>query len=188
MHGTFLYNTFISIHALRGEGDNAPKSEREASRRISIHALRGEGDVDLCGAEIVGGISIHALRGEGDNALPTVDFNSIDISIHALRGEGDQERAMHQTTPTTISIHALRGEGDMLSFQLRTRNDDFNPRPPWGGRLVIMVKCVFAMLFQSTPSVGRATNGKDCNTYKKKFQSTPSVGRATCGFFFLFVW
>ena len=53
------------------------------------------------------------------------------ISIHALRGEGDQERAVHQTTPTTISIHALRGEGDEIvrSFGY-TAARHFNPRPP----------------------------------------------------------
>ena len=34
---------FISIHALRGEGDGAKKAGR-SDKDISIHALRGEGD------------------------------------------------------------------------------------------------------------------------------------------------
>ena len=33
-----------------------------------------------------------------------------------------------------ISIHALRGEGDLnMADDIRLLND-FNPRPPWGGR------------------------------------------------------
>ena len=56
---------------------------------ISIHALRGEGDDNRCLAERVKMlISIHALRGEGDIVDNIVD-NNIVISIHALRGEGD---------------------------------------------------------------------------------------------------
>ena len=102
-------------------------------------------------------ISIHALRGEGDPhtgcCLPT----SPQISIHALRGEGDEvdKRAYHknkafQSTPSVgratpapryraatgihISIHALRGEGDNTREYFNRLHNNFNPRPPWGGR------------------------------------------------------
>ena len=34
----------ISIHALRGEGDDGRKRQRQMTDEISIHALRGEGD------------------------------------------------------------------------------------------------------------------------------------------------
>ena len=112
----------------------------------------------------------------------------------------------------------------MLPPQNKFRH--FNPRPPWGGRPVrftnfarianisihalrgegdhtqdFLLSCPQA-LFQSTPSVGRATNNKDvqAQTYgisihalrgegddtraisgdlALTFQSTPSVGRAT---------
>ena len=33
-----------------------------------------------------------------------------------------------------ISIHALRGEGDVKEDKLIAFEDNFNPRPPWGGR------------------------------------------------------
>ena len=57
---------------------------------------------------------------------------------------------------------------------------NFNPRPPWGGRLSSLALAVLLPIFQSTPSVGRATTDReDCYTDKEKFQSTPSVGRAT---------
>ena len=87
-----LQNTlkyFISIHALRGEGDFT-QTASPAHQKISIHALRGEGDGErrkkkrtqyrfqstpsvgrATVKESVAGfgelISIHALRGEGDN-------------------------------------------------------------------------------------------------------------------------
>ena len=56
------------------------------------------------------------------------------ISIHALRGEGDYQGA-GTGTGTGISIHALRGEGDVNAAFVGYLNG----------------------LFQSTPSVGRAT-------------------------------
>ncbi len=58
--------TDISIHALRGEGDNFWQAKSPTST-ISIHALRGEGDIALTGSiQTRKYISIHALRGEGD--------------------------------------------------------------------------------------------------------------------------
>ena len=85
---------------------------------ISIHALRGEGDQGAFGLAVKRGISIHALRGEGDLAVATnkgwtVVFQSTPsvgratmififfypfffISIHALRGEGDRAQKKTQ--------------------------------------------------------------------------------------------
>ena len=60
-----IHNHVISIHALRGEGDEAAQTA-DKFLHISIHALRGEGDGSVLytyGGEY---ISIHALRGEGD--------------------------------------------------------------------------------------------------------------------------
>ena len=57
------------------------------------------------------------------------------ISIHALRGEGDVLVGEFACQKFVISIHALRGEGDAVTrSHLATQQ-----------------------LFQSTPSVGRAT-------------------------------
>ena len=102
---------------------------------ISIHALRGEGDVRSFGYT--------AARPEPFQSTPSVGratyheppfANKEIISIHALRGEGD--------TPSTelrnnalISIHALRGEGDTIDI----------------------ITIAIEKVFQSTPSVGRAT-------------------------------
>ena len=102
--------------------------------KISIHALRGEGDCYCGNARITGIISIHALRGEGD-AENWAEIDAPEISIHALRGEGDQGIPRYRSTIT----------------------GDFNPRPPWGGRPTDLIPMIILPLFQSTPSVGRAT-------------------------------
>ena len=80
-----------------------------------------------------------------------------------------------------ISIHALRGEGDLQKSKVGSLgNIYFNPRPPWGGRLICSGGLWRLNIFQSTPSVGRATLNSRCRCFlKKRFQSTPSVGRAT---------
>ncbi len=79
-------------------------------------------------------ISIHALRGEGDE-IDELFEQAAEISIHALRGEGD-DCEKQATEPAKISIHALRGEGDGSCLRSQARRErDFNPRPPWGGRL-----------------------------------------------------
>ena len=56
------------------------------------------------------------------------------ISIHALRGEGDDICIFRRLCKIDISIHALRGEGDTKNKIDNRYSDNFNPRPPWGGR------------------------------------------------------
>ena len=126
------------------------------------------------------------------------------ISIHALRGEGDLALRLVFQHHSQISIHALRGEGDLNLKFLPHIKPYFNPRPPWGGRLLhlrrgsnsrtisihalrgegdditIDFQIVYG-IFQSTPSVGRATISGTVGAITKIFQSTPSVGRATNG-------
>ena len=55
------------------------------------------------------------------------------ISSHALRAEGD-DVVMRCESEQLISIHALRAEGDHSSLTLNSREMDFYPRPPCGGR------------------------------------------------------
>ena len=134
----------ISIHALRGEGDDIGEAVLGIVGEISIHALRGEGDVSTALSRTPLVISIHALRGEGDldnilinigrgkfQSTPSVgratriflSTPSYCISIHALRGEGDG--GICKSLPALIiSIHALRGEGDTNAlFMCVSRTD-----------------------------------------------------------------
>ncbi len=97
--------------------------------------IRAEGDITgtLTAAQI-DVISIHALRAEGDGTNNLYNPITNNISIHALRAEGDKAEAS-KATQKEISIHALRAEGDL---ELRAVIENID-------------------LFQSTPSVRRAT-------------------------------
>ena len=124
----------ISIHALREEGDLRARRSPPPGQNISIHALREEGDARVAKLQHKGVISIHALREEGD----------LHFKSPYLRGH--------------ISIHALREEGD-LAFTMRDMYESLNfyPRPPRGGRLVLIGKLRVVVTFLSTPSARRAT-------------------------------
>ena len=109
----FLLSGYISIHALREEGDNglsepgkplmqflSTPSARRATicpllgphrRPISIHALREEGDV--CGGKL---------------GLLNREFLSTPSARRATRG------SRHVRCKEQISIHALREEGDAV--------------------------------------------------------------------------
>ncbi len=177
-----IHGLMISIHALRGEGDGNSGGYIRLNPSISIHALRGEGDLNIDTFNNYTQISIHALRGEGDAvffypALIANNFNPrppwggrqmdcnktisfLAISIHALRGEGDPTQTPYMPAILSISIHALRGEGDAITPERLSKRRYFNPRPPWGGRRLRTRRVRPYGKFQSTPSVGRATNGK----------------------------
>ena len=148
---------FISIHALRVEGDLAAFLNKMLEELISIHALRVEGDV-LCVHRQCGVcISIHALRVEGDYKTCHICIRIDQISIHALRVEGDGEKFALLYRFNYISIHALRVEGDAAEKLGFTNRINFYPRPPGGGRRQTSISCSAAGGFLSTPSGWRAT-------------------------------
>ena len=78
-----------------------------------------------------------------------------------------------------ISIHALRVEGDLAARMRWWADEDFNPRPPCGGRRREPEMNETIKIFQSTPSVWRATQPIFWRFPPCQFQSTPSVWRAT---------
>ena len=90
------------------------------------------------------------------------------ISIHALRGEGDMTTA-DLDSAIDISIHALRGEGDIDIMTMAIEKVNFNPRPPWGGRLKSRYPIAHKGQFQSTPSVGRATEISRVDSYHEVY-------------------
>ena len=129
----------ISIHALRGEGDLISKHLYICVARISIHALRGEGD-DNRDKDRERRQNFNPRPPWGGRQCRQCDNRDKDrISIHALRGEGDGVDRI-EDAGSNISIHALRGEGDIRGQGRRKPLVNFNPRPPWGGRLKIYYK------------------------------------------------
>ena len=103
------------------------------------------------------------------------------ISIHALRGEGDATNFFYFAV-TQISIHALRGEGDTITASLSSTACGFQSTPSVGRATDYIKDTTARVLFQSTPSVGRATFCLPPLKIPDLFQSTPSVGRATSNF------
>ena len=176
---TMDLSEYISIHALREEGDNHLRRP-DGRPEISIHALREEGDPPglLAGAHPVRFQSTPSAR------RATVSFYRY-VSQHGFQSTPSARRATFhpvcRAKSCNISIHALREEGDdVLPLRLRAET-----------------------LFQSTPSARRATIVKasqcadlpdisihalreesDLQTMHRaapahRFQSTPSARRAT---------
>ena len=85
----------ISIHALRGEGDE--KTGTLLERYTEFQSTPSVGRATLIDElkRVGNSISIHALRGEGDDN-PSITFPVSNISIHALRGEGDHSRDLRR--------------------------------------------------------------------------------------------
>ena len=65
-----------------------------------------------------------------------------------------------------ISIHAPRGGSDLRSSWILCFLDNFNPRSPWGERLVAGVMPATVSIFQSTLPVGGATINSILSTVK----------------------
>ena len=113
VYNTLLGQLWISIHALREEGDLLQTPFIQNNLLISIHALREEGDRATTSPRSNQSISIHALREEGDLCYDMARVVPRPISIHALREEGDLHGNAELKPGMDISIHALREEGDV---------------------------------------------------------------------------
>ena len=128
-----LLRDFISIHALRGEGDLIPKAAAICSA-ISIHALRGEGDVYFL-VDFDFAKDFNPRPPWGGRHFITATIFSKHIKFQSTPSVGRAtfisfmpfHRPSFQSTPSVgratdikfianipirISIHALRGEGD----------------------------------------------------------------------------
>ena len=101
---------------------------------ISIHALREEGDLLRLDQTIdQQAISIHALREEGDKMLVCEGKPNEYFYPRPPRG-GRHFQLLAFCQSTLISIHALREEGDLSRGGRKQGMADFYPRPPRGGR------------------------------------------------------
>ena len=123
----------ISIHALREESDITSRKEVRDLGNFNPRPPRGERQVVLSVRLFpVSGFQSTPSARRATRARGVLRLNA-GISIHALREESDMEekRPSHSGT---ISIHALREESDEIQSELRSRRDNFNPRPPRGER------------------------------------------------------
>ena len=102
------------------------------------------------------------------------------VYIHALREEGDLKnhdaRLTAQQFLSTPSARRATGAG----FPAQPGVENFYPRPPRGGRLLLCVPAGYMSGFLSTPSARRATSKSRPSIKPETFLSTPSARRATC--------
>ena len=154
------YNSAISIHALREEGDFfRPLSRRTAF--ISIHALREEGDA-VQRTRLVQTINFYprpprgGRRSMAESCRGSARFLSTPSARRATpmtalvvgsrryfyprppRG-GRLVPGVVLRTLSDISIHALREEGDGLASSSALGVSNFYPRPPRGGRPLLHI-------------------------------------------------
>ena len=172
---------WISIHALREEGDGTVRRRRGRDGPISIHALREEGDGPLRPVAEKYGLFLstpsarRATRAVSPYCRQTRNFyprpprggrrctirsgyfvKSYFYPRPPRGGRRRSHRRLH--TAQHISIHALREEGDILGLSTGAA----------------------ARLFLSTPSARRATVFSwRCYPGLETFLSTPSARRAT---------
>ena len=78
-----------------------------------------------------------------------------------------------------ISIHSLRMEGDMRCAGVSAGLYNFNPLPPYGGRLNCLVLPPGHKHFNPLPPYGGRHSDGHISVNKTPFQSTPSVWRET---------
>ena len=148
---------FISIHALREEGDSpTPGTPPGQFEFLSTPSARRATTLVRSSVNLIV-ISIHALREEGDyQVLADYTGKSVFLSTpSARRATVFSSRISHSQS---ISIHALREEGDPGDSCRVCPARYFYPRPPRGGRLSSASNKGSPPIFLSTPSARRATN------------------------------
>ena len=189
----------ISIHALHGEGD-CSRLCASAKQPISIHALHGEGDLrfGIFHSSIIyfnprpprGGRLPHgfsAVRGDEFQSTPSTGRATASL-ISSLGGDtdfnprpprGGRRPTCQQTVPAARHFNPRPPRGGRHAFHLGLlrRGKHFNPRPPRGGRQTSEYASSEAVLFQSTPSTGRATvSFQPCRCSSLNFNPRPPRG------------
>ena len=152
---TKLYTGSISIHAPRGGSDTSRIINSGSIGAFQSTLPVGGATGNPRGLRVLTHISIHAPRG-GSDVVSTYKVEIRIISIHAPRGGSD-----HVKVPAApagfISIHAPRGGSDVYDHAGEKQERHFNPRSPWGERLVQSDLRLYLGRFQSTLPVGGAT-------------------------------
>ena len=175
------YNSAISIHALREEGDartraimcltftflSTPSARRATGcfisfwclSEISIHALREEGDYHNRADDCRAGQFLSTPSARRATPCPCTPLCSQNKFLSTPSARRATSSALHFAGRRAISIHALREEGDGTHSVNDSKSADFYPRPPRGGRHERNGNFEEAKEFLSTPSARRATGG-----------------------------
>ena len=145
---------------------------------ISIHAPRGGSDRCL-GCHIdYSRISIHAPRGGSDDNGGNILLDS-GISIHAPRGGSDVRLYVYAVVYTYFNPRSPWGERLVLP-DLPGNIRDFNPRSPWGERRLLLAMAERFGYFNPRSPWGERLSRSTVLATPVEFQSTLPVGGATC--------
>ncbi len=128
---TFL--AFISIHALREEGDQSSARRHHKQTDFYPRPPRGGRPAAYLRSPLSTTISIHALREEGDS-LCRVAILSLVRFLSTPSARRATSFCSLSPVSSLISIHALREEGDRERHRQNDQHEHFYPRPPRGGR------------------------------------------------------
>ena len=192
---------YISIHALREEGDQRRPRLAQAQANFYPRPPRGGRRLPSQIWRPKSAISIHALREEGDSPRP----RRTDLHLHFYprppRG-GRHSRGRGSLDGIHISIHALREEGDTIRQGLAGHAKAFLSTPSARrataravsglGKFVISIHalreegdfCLFDRapdLLNFYPRPPRGGRPRSLSYYRtdRRFLSTPSARRAT---------
>ena len=147
----------ISIHAPRGGSDKYAFACGDGGLDFNPRSPWGERQLDPTNTELLRQISIHAPRGGSDGqndvaCLVVDDFNPRSPwGERPICDDDSGKSSIFQSTlpvggatvytpkagrPMKISIHAPRGGSDVREMATAEARGDFNPRSPWGERLL----------------------------------------------------
>ena len=151
------HNDFISIHALREEGDRCNLSvvysstiflSTPSARRATLQCI-----VDGCS-----GGHFYPRPPRGGRPLQVSAASRFGFYFYPRPPRGGRP-GQHggAVRDHDISIHALREEGDRRRSPAGWWAGYFYPRPPRGGRQLVFVELGGVFPFLSTPSARRAT-------------------------------
>ena len=101
-------------------------------------------------------ISIHASLTGSDSEID-IDFNDNQLFQSTLPLRGATTLGPGARPQTLISIHASLTGSDPTSSTKRTEFGDFNPRFPYGERLLSLLGMIYPLTFQSTLPLRGAT-------------------------------
>ena len=170
-------NRFISIHALREEGDvkgwlRATEVTRflstPSARRATLPLFRASENSDFYPRPPRGG-RLHTRK--------SMSW-SCDFYPRPPRG-GRRGCFFSWRRCPTISIHALREEGDQVCHAGRSKQHNFYPRPPRGGRPGSLLRRYKHEYFYPRPPRGGRPASSAFWVAVEEFLSTPSARRAT---------
>ena len=147
----------ISIHALREESDQTCSARSSAGYHFNPRPPRGE---RLLGHDEIAVSQPFQSTPSARRATPFCSIlrERLHISIHALREEGDGGQQAETHPGQDFNPRPPRGGRPYRRFGRHTHTlQHFNPRPPRGGRQYIGGQRIAINVFQSTPSARRAT-------------------------------